>query len=94
MEHDRDGSPLRDGAQTSQRLTAFSTVTARLTSSTSVDALSQRLLEAFLREGVGVSIGVATAPGHARTADELTLAADIARLDVKGRGKRRFSIAA
>ena len=37
MEHDRDGSPLRDGAQTSQRLAAFYAVTARLTSSTSVD---------------------------------------------------------
>lgn len=36
----------------------------------------------------------ATAPGHGRTAEELTHAADVALLDVKGRGKHRFSIAA
>jgi diguanylate cyclase (GGDEF)-like protein len=69
-------------------------LTARDTGPEAAAALSERLLDAFLREGVGVSIGVATAPGHGRTADELTQAADAALLNAKGRGKRRFSIAA
>jgi diguanylate cyclase (GGDEF)-like protein len=67
---------------------------ARDTDHRAAAALSARLLDAFGREGVAVSIGVATAPQHGRTADELTQAADAALLDAKGRGKRRFSVAA
>ena len=67
---------------------------ARATGHEAAAALSVRLLDAFLREGVPVSIGVATSPQHGRTADELTQAADAALLDAKGRGKRRFSVAA
>ena len=53
-----------------------------------------RLLEAFRREGIRVSIGVATSPAHGQTADALINAADAALLDAKGRGKHRFSVAA
>jgi diguanylate cyclase (GGDEF)-like protein len=67
---------------------------ARDTGYAAAAALSERLLAAFLREGVGVSIGVATAPGHDRTADQLTRAADAALLDAKAHGKRRWSAAA
>ena len=56
--------------------------------------LSARLLAAFRREGIGVSIGVATSPTHGGTADALINAADAALLDAKGRGKHRFSVAA
>jgi diguanylate cyclase (GGDEF)-like protein len=67
---------------------------ARDTGPDAAAALSARLLDAFGREGVSVSIGVATAPQHGRTADELTQAADTALFDAKGHGKRRFSLAA
>jgi diguanylate cyclase (GGDEF)-like protein len=67
---------------------------ARNTGPLAAAALSTRLLDAFARDGIAVSIGVATAPGHGRTADALTEAADAALLDAKGRGKRRWSVAA
>ncbi len=67
---------------------------ARATGAEAAAALSARLLDAFGREDVAVSIGVATAPAHGHTADALTRAADAALLDAKGKGKRRFSIAA
>ena len=57
-------------------------------------ALSARLLDAFAREHIAVSIGVATSPIHGRAADALINAADVALLDAKGKGKRRFSVAA
>jgi diguanylate cyclase (GGDEF)-like protein len=66
----------------------------RETGNDAAASLCVRLLDAFAREGVAVSIGVATAPQHGSTADQLTQAADAALLDAKGRGKRRFSVAA
>ena len=67
---------------------------ARNTGPAQAALLSARLLEAFRREGIGVSIGVATSPIHGDAADALINAADAALLDAKGRGKHRFSIAA
>ncbi len=67
---------------------------ARDTGAAQAAVLSVRLLEAFRREGIGVSIGVATSPAHGQTADALINAADAALLDAKGRGKHRFSVAA
>ncbi len=67
---------------------------ARGTGEAAAAALSARLLDAFAREGVAVSIGVATSRGSGQTAAALTAAADAALLDAKGRGKRRFSVAA
>jgi diguanylate cyclase (GGDEF)-like protein len=67
---------------------------ARDTGAAQAAVLSVRLLEAFRRVGIGVSIGVATSPAHGRAADALINAADAALLDAKGRGKHRFSVAA
>jgi diguanylate cyclase (GGDEF)-like protein len=67
---------------------------ARSTGPAAAAALCARLLEAFAREGIAVSIGVASSPQHGRAADALINAADVALLDAKGRGKRRFSVAA
>lgn len=67
---------------------------ARNTGPAEAGALSARLLDAFAREHIAVSIGVATSPAHGRAADALINAADAALLDAKGRGKRRFSVAA
>ncbi|HEY2788496.1 MAG TPA: sensor domain-containing diguanylate cyclase [Gaiellales bacterium] len=67
---------------------------ARDTGAAQAAVLSARLLAAFRREGIGVSIGVATSPTHGHTAEELINAADTALLDAKGRGKHRFSVAA
>jgi diguanylate cyclase (GGDEF)-like protein len=67
---------------------------ARNTGQVEAAALSARLLEAFRREHIGVSIGVATSPVHGLAADVLINAADAALLDAKGHGKYRFSVAA
>jgi diguanylate cyclase (GGDEF)-like protein len=67
---------------------------ARATDAAAAAALCTRLLAAFQREHIGVSIGVATSPAHGRAADALINAADAALLDAKGRGKHRFSVAA
>jgi diguanylate cyclase (GGDEF)-like protein len=67
---------------------------ARATDAAAAAALCTRLLAAFQREHIGVSIGVATSPANGRAADALINAADAALLDAKGRGKHRFSVAA
>jgi diguanylate cyclase (GGDEF)-like protein len=67
---------------------------ARNTSEAAAATLSARLLAGFARDGIGVSIGVATHPLHGQTAEALIRAADIALLKAKGQGKHRFSVAA
>jgi diguanylate cyclase (GGDEF)-like protein len=67
---------------------------ARNTSDAAASTLSARLLQGFAREGIAVSIGVATYPLHGQAADALIQAADIALLKAKGQGKHRFSVAA
>ena len=67
---------------------------ARNTSGAAAATLSARLLAGFAREGIAVSIGVATHPLHGRNAERLIRAADIALLEAKGQGKHRFSVAA
>ncbi len=67
---------------------------ARATDAAAAAALCTRLLAAFQREHIAVSIGVATSPRNGRAADALINAADAALLDAKGRGKHRFSVAA
>ncbi len=67
---------------------------ARATDADAAAALCTRLLDAFQREHIGVSIGVATSPRNGRAGDALINAADAALLDAKGRGKHRFSVAA
>jgi diguanylate cyclase (GGDEF)-like protein len=67
---------------------------ARATDTAAAAALCTRLLAAFQREHIAVSIGVATSPRNGRAADALINAADAALLDAKGRGKHRFSVAA
>jgi diguanylate cyclase (GGDEF)-like protein len=67
---------------------------ARNTGAAAATTLSARLLAAFAREGIAVSIGVATHPQHGHTAETLIRAADAALLKAKGQGKHRFSVAA
>jgi diguanylate cyclase (GGDEF)-like protein len=67
---------------------------ARNTSDSAAAMLSARLLAGFAREGIAVSIGVATHPLHGQTADTLIRAADVALLKAKRQGKHRFSVAA
>jgi diguanylate cyclase (GGDEF)-like protein len=67
---------------------------ARNTGAAEAAVLCARLLDAFQRERIPISIGVATSPAHGRAADALINAADAALLDAKGRGKHRFSVAA
>jgi diguanylate cyclase (GGDEF)-like protein len=67
---------------------------ARNTSDAAAAMLSARLLAGFAREGIAVSIGVATHPLRGQTANALIRAADIALLKAKRQGKHRFSVAA
>ena len=55
--------------------------------------LAHRIRKAFAREGVTVSIGIASADGHAGTAADLIHAADMALLAAKARGKNGIRLA-
>lgn len=57
-------------------------------------ALSTRLLTAFLKDQIAVSIGVATHTSDSQTATKLIHAADLALLEAKRAGKQRFRTAA
>jgi diguanylate cyclase (GGDEF)-like protein len=56
--------------------------------------VAARLMDAFSRAGVGISVGVAGFPELHRTADSVIEAADHALLAAKAAGKRRIQLAA